>query len=68
VIGLVEPEAVEAVLPPLRTAVERSFDELPASARRDDAAITEAAKRSLRRVLNERFGKRPLVEIQVMRI
>jgi ribonuclease J len=68
VIGLVEPEAVEAALPSLRTAVERSFDELPAGARRDDAAITEAARRSLRRVLNERFGKRPLVEIQVMRI
>ena len=68
VIGLVEPEAVEAVLPSLRTAIERSFDELPAGARRDDDAITEAARRSLRRVLNERFGKRPLVEIQVMRI
>ena len=68
VMGLVEPEAVEAVLPSLRTAIERSFDELPASARRDDDAITEAARRSLRRVLNERFGKRPLVEIQVMRI
>ena len=68
VIGLVEPEAVEAVLPSLRTAIERSFDELPAGARRDDDAINEAARRSLRRVLNERFGKRPLVEIQVVRI
>jgi ribonuclease J len=68
VIGLIEPEVVEAVLPALRTAIERSFDELPAGARRDNDTITEAAKRSLRRVLNERFGKRPLVEIQVMRI
>jgi ribonuclease J len=68
VMGLVEPEAVEAVLPSLRTAIERAFDELPSGARNNDDAITEAARRSLRRVLNERFGKRPLVEIQVMRI
>ena len=67
VMGLVEPEAVEAVLPSLRTAIERAFEELPSDARNNEDAITEAARRSLRRVLNERFGKRPLVEIQVMR-
>src|SRR5271167_649982 len=68
VIGLVEPEAVDDALPFLRAAVERSFDELPPPARRDDAVLSEAVRRSLRRVLNERFGKRPLIEIQVVRI
>src|SRR5271170_2474686 len=68
VIGLVEPEEVEAILPSLRTAIGRAFDELPAGSRRDDAAVSEVARRNLRRVLNERFGKRPLVEIQVVRI
>jgi ribonuclease J len=67
-IGLVEPEAAEAALPLLRAAVERALDELPAGARRDDDVVSEAAQRALRRVLNERFGKRPLVEIQVVRI
>jgi ribonuclease J len=67
-IGLVEPEAAEAALPFLRAAVERAFDELPPGARRDDDVVGEAVQRALRRVLNERFGKRPLVEIQVVRI
>src|SRR5271155_70129 len=68
IIGLVEPEEVEAILPSLRTAIGRAFDELPAGARRDDDAGSEAARGRLRRVVYERLGKRPLVEIQVVRI
>jgi ribonuclease J len=68
VIGLVEPEAAKMAAPVLRAAVERAVDELPESARRDDDILGGAARRALRRVLNERFGKRPLVEIQVVRI
>ncbi|HJZ15836.1 MAG TPA: ribonuclease J [Stellaceae bacterium] len=67
-IGLVEPPAAEAAAPALRSAVERALDELPASLRRDDEAVRDAARRALRRVLNERFGKRPLVEIHLVRI
>ena len=68
VIGLVESEAAQAIAPALRTAIERALDELPDRARADDAVVTEAARRALRRILNERFGKRPLIEIQVVRI
>ncbi len=68
VIGLVEPEAVAIALPFLRAAVERALGEMPEAARSDDGVVGEAARRALRRVLNERFGKRPLVEIQVVRI
>jgi ribonuclease J len=67
-IGLVEPAAAEAAATALRSAVERALDELPASLRRDDEAVRDAARRALRRVLNERFGKRPLVEIHLVRI
>jgi ribonuclease J len=67
-IGLVEPEAAAAALPFLRTALERAVDGLPAGARGDDGVLGEAARRAVRRVLSERFGKRPLVEIQVVRI
>jgi ribonuclease J len=67
-IGLVEPAAAEAAAPALRSAVERALDELPASLRRDDEAVRDAARRALRRILNERFGKRPLVEIHLVRI
>jgi len=68
IMGLVEQDALETALPSLRTAIERVFDELPSRARADDDVISEAARRSLRRIMHERFGKRPLVEIQVVRI
>jgi len=67
-IGVVEPAAAEAAAPALRSAVERALDELSGGLRRDDEAVRDAARRALRRVLNERFGKRPLVEIHLVRI
>jgi ribonuclease J len=67
-IGLAEPDAAEKALPALRTAIERALDELPPPARRLDEAVADAARRALRRALNERFGKRPLTEIQVVRV
>ena len=67
-IGLVEPAAAEAAAPALRSVVERALDELPGDLRRDDGAVRDAARRALRRILNERFGKRPLVEIHLVRI
>jgi len=67
-IGVVEPAAAEAAGPALRSALERALDELPGSLRRDDEAVRDGARRALRRVLNERFGKRPLVEIHLIRI
>jgi len=67
-IGVVEPAAAEAAAPALRSTVERALDELPGNLRRDDEAVRDAARRALRRVLNERFGKRPLVEIHLVRI
>lgn len=68
VIGLVEPDAARDAVPFLRVAIERALDEVQPGARRDDDVVTEASRRALRRVINERFGKRPLVEIQVVRI
>jgi ribonuclease J len=67
-IGVVEPAAAEAAAPALRSAVERALDELPGNLRRDDEAVRDATRRALRRILNERFGKRPLVEIHLVRI
>jgi ribonuclease J len=67
-IGVVEPAVAEETMPALRGALERVVDELPAGPRHDDAAVRDAVRRALRRILNERFGKRPLVEIHVVRI
>jgi ribonuclease J len=68
IIGVVEPAAAEAAAPVLRNTVDRALNELPLGLRRDDEAVRDAARRALRRVLNERFGKRPLVEIHLVRI
>ena len=67
-IGMVEPAVAEETMPALRGALERVVHELPAGSRRDDGVVRDAARRGLRRVLNARFGKRPLVEIHVVRI
>jgi ribonuclease J len=67
-IGVVEPAVAEAVMPALRSALDRAVDELPAGSRRDDDAVRGTVQRTLRRVLNERFRKRPLVEIHLVRI
>jgi ribonuclease J len=68
VIGVVEPDVADQNAPYLRVAIERALDELPMAARREDERVRETARRALRRVLNERFGKRSLVEIQVVRL
>jgi ribonuclease J len=67
-IGLVEEVAATTAAPFFRDAVERAVDALPAAARRDDDLVRDAVRRNLRRTINERFGKRPLTEIQLVRI
>jgi len=49
-------------------ALADAMEGLPAKLRQDDDQLREAARRVLRRALNERFGKRPLIEIQLVRL
>ena len=67
-IGLVEDAAGSTALPFLRDALERGFDQLPAGPRRDDDGVRDTVRRVLRRAINDRFGKRPLIEIHLVRI
>jgi len=67
-IGVVEEAAATAAAPFLRDAAERAVEELPAGPRRDDNVVRDAIRRTLRRAINERFGKRPLIEIHLVRI
>ena len=46
----------------------QSLGDLPIATRRDDAALTEAARAALRRALGKRLQKRPLVEVHVLRV
>jgi ribonuclease J len=67
-IGLVEEPVAAAAEPFLRDSLKRTLDELPAGARRDDQVVRDAVRGTLRRVINDRFGKRPLIEIHLVRI
>ena len=64
--GLYDPDDPEtdAVAAEFAAAVA----DLPASLRRDDAALADAARAALRRALGRRLGKRPLVNVHLLRI
>jgi ribonuclease J len=68
VIGVSEGAAAEAAAPALRNAVERLILDMPTGQRDDDETVREAMQRLLRRAINERFGKRPLIEVHLIRL
>jgi ribonuclease J len=67
-IGLVEKSDVDDMLTKLRDAATAAVESLPKAMRRDDDAVKDAANRALRKVINERIGKRVLIEVQVVRL
>jgi ribonuclease J len=64
--GLFEPDDPENA----RIAADfgAAVADLPAPLRRDDAALTEAARAALRRALGKRLQKRPLVDVHLLRV
>ena len=46
----------------------QAVTDLPASIRKDDVALLEAAKTALRRALGRRLQKRPLVDVHLLRV
>jgi ribonuclease J len=67
-IGLVEANEAERASAALRDAVTGTVDALPRPMKRDDGSVRDAVNRTLRRALNERFGKRALIDIQLVRL
>jgi len=45
-----------------------AVEDLPAATRRNDDLLTDAARTALRRALGRRFGKRPLVDVHLLRV
>ena len=45
-----------------------SLADLPAPLRRDDTSLGDAARAALRRALGRRLGKRPLVDVHLLRV
>jgi ribonuclease J len=44
------------------------LQDLPANLRRDDAALQDAARAALRRTLGRKLGKRPMVDVHLIRV
>ena len=65
-LGLAEPNAEPRAA--MCEALSDVMEGLPAPMRHDDNALRDTARRVLRRELRERFGKRPLIEIQLVRL
>jgi ribonuclease J len=67
-IGLVEAQDSDDMQAKLRDAASAAVESLPKAMRRDDAQIKEVANRALRKAVNERIGKRALIDVQVVRL
>jgi ribonuclease J len=64
--GLLDPEDSETD----RVAADfaDALEDLPANLRRDDAALQDAARAALRRTLGRKLGKRPMVDVHLIRV
>jgi len=67
-IGMVEADEIEKMSAALRDAVTATVEGLPRPMRRDDGSVRDAANRALRKAVNERLGKRTLIEVQLVRL
>jgi ribonuclease J len=67
-IGLVEAQETADMSGKLRDAAIAAVESLPKAMRRDDASVRDAASRALRKAINERIGKRALIEVNVVRL
>jgi len=65
-LGLAEAPAEPMTA--MRDGLSEAMEAVPNPVRQDDNALRDLARRVLRRVCNERFGKRPLIEIQLVRL
>ena len=65
-VGLVAENAEPAAA--VCDALSDALEALPAPLRHDDGALRDTARRVVRRFVNERFGKRPLIDIQLVRL
>lgn len=64
--GLFEPDDPEMAR--VSTELADSFSDLPATLRRDEAGLLDAAKAAVRRALGKRLQKRPLVDVHLLRV
>ena len=67
--GVIDGAGEPALVIEAAAAIDAALDELRPAARADDAALAEAARRALRRLVRQACGgRRPVTEVQVVRL
>jgi ribonuclease J len=64
--GLFEPEDPESER--LGREFGQALADLPAPLRRDDGALADAARAALRKLVGKRLGKKPMVDVHLLRV
>ena len=66
--GIVADDEVQGLASELADRGARALERLSAKQRRDDDTVEEAVRTAMRRHVRANYGRRPLVEVHVMRI
>ncbi len=67
-LGLLEDGTDAPLMREVAGEIRAAFEGLPEDQRGDDAAVREAARRALRRVLNQALGRKPVTQIHLVRL
>ncbi|MDR3424779.1 MAG: ribonuclease J [Alphaproteobacteria bacterium] len=67
-LGLIEGEGADALQGDLSAVALDAVDAMPKSSRIDDAAVRHAVSLAVRRHINETHGKKPVMDVHVVRI
>ena len=66
-IGVVD-QGEDDVVRTMRDAVRQAVEDLPVARHEDEAAVAEAARIAVRRAARQTIDKRPLAQVQVVRV
>jgi ribonuclease J len=66
--GLVGEEGAAGLVAETVAAIEDAIEELPAATRRDDVALKEAVRLAIRRSVRLARGKKPAIEVHLVRV
>lgn len=66
--GLIDPENGSDLLDTIMSGIRDTVAGLDGGQRRDDAALREAVRRGVRRVVHAELGKKPLTDIHLVRL
>jgi len=67
-VGLYEPAEEDEHLDEIELAIRDAVKRLGRRERKDDAAVEEAARVAVRRVVNRLLGKKPMTMVHVIRL